>query len=541
MGMMWGSGGHGGGGMGGGLGGGRNSWRLRELAQNERFEWNIIRRALQSLVPYWPHAIATTVLLVLTSGATVIPASLTQRIIDDGIGKGNFHTILWLTTLLIGVSLVNGLLGVLQTWLGNIIAQNVMADYRLAIFRHIQAQTIRFFTTRQAGDLVSRVMNDVTAIQNVITTTLMGLVNNLLLIAFTTALMFSMNWRLSILALLVVPGFVLPTQRVGRARQRLQGRIQETLASMTVHLSEVFGVSGALLVRIFQRERAEETRFADTNQSLRDLQVRQTVIGRWLFMWLGMFSNIGPALLWGYGGWLVIHHRTSIGAIVAFTTLLSRLYGPLSQLAQLHVSVLSSIALFRRIFALLDIAPEVVDGPIALPSKDNAARIALSDVTYAYPLATEDGIRRNVLSGVSLTIESGQTVALVGPSGAGKSTLINLMLRFFDPDSGVVEIDGVDARSLQLSSLRSQMGLVPQDPFFFHDTVHQNLLYAKPDATESEIEDACKAAQIHETILRLPDGYHTVVGERGYRLSGGTSTFGHCSGHAARASGCTSG
>lgn len=519
--MMMGSGGHGSGGMGGGLGGGRNSWRLRELAENERFEWNIIRRALQSLTPYWPHAILTTLLLVLTSGTTVIPASLTQRIIDDGISKGNLRTILWLTALLIAVSLVSGLLGVLQTWLGNIIAQNVMADYRLAIFRHIQAQTIRFFTTRQAGDLVSRVMNDVTAIQNVITTTMMGLVNNLLLIAFTTALMFSMNWRMSILALLVVPGFVLPTQRVGRARQRLQGRIQETLSAMTVHLSEVFGVSGALLVRIFQRERAEEVRFADTNRNLRDLQIRQTVIGRWLFMWLGMFSSIGPALLWGYGGWLVIHHRTSIGSIVAFTTLLGRLYGPLSQLAQLHVSVLSSIALFRRIFALLDIVPEVADGPVVLPSRDNAATIALREVTYAYPVATEDGVRRNVLSRVSLTIASGQTVALVGPSGAGKSTLINLMLRFFDPDFGVVEIDGVDARSLQLSSLRSQMGLVPQDPFFFHDTVEQNLLYAKPEATESEIEEACKAAQIHDTILRLPDGYQTLVGERGYRLSGG--------------------
>ncbi|MFB5189840.1 ABC transporter ATP-binding protein [Alicyclobacillus fastidiosus] len=519
--MMMGSGGHGSGGMGGGLGGGRNSWRLRELAENERFEWNIIRRALQSLTPYWPHAILTTLLLVLTSGTTVIPASLTQRIIDDGISKGNLRTILWLTVLLIAVSLVSGLLGVLQTWLGNIIAQNVMADYRLAIFRHIQAQTIRFFTTRQAGDLVSRVMNDVTAIQNVITTTMMGLVNNLLLIAFTTALMFSMNWRMSILALLVVPGFVLPTQRVGRARQRLQGRIQETLSAMTVHLSEVFGVSGALLVRIFQRERAEEVRFADTNRNLRDLQIRQTVIGRWLFMWLGMFSSIGPALLWGYGGWLVIHHRTSIGSIVAFTTLLGRLYGPLSQLAQLHVSVLSSIALFRRIFALLDIVPEVADGPVVLPSRDNAATIALREVTYAYPVATEEGVRRNVLSRVSLTIASGQTVALVGPSGAGKSTLINLMLRFFDPDFGVVEIDGVDARSLQLSSLRSQMGLVPQDPFFFHDTVEQNLLYAKPEATESEIEEACKAAQIHDTILRLPDGYQTLVGERGYRLSGG--------------------
>lgn len=519
VGIMLGTGGghHGGGGM----GGGRNSWRLRELAENETFEWKLIQRALLSLKPYWPHAIATTILLVMTSITTVIPAALTQHIIDNGIVKKNFHIVLWLTSLLIIISLTNGLLGVAQTWLGNIIAQNVMADYRLELFCHIQKQTMRFFTTRQAGDLVSRVMNDVTAIQNVITTTLMGLINNVLLIVFSISLMFSMNWSLSILALLVVPGFILPSQRVGRTRQRLQSRIQEVLSKMTVHLSEVFGVSGALLLRIFQREQEEQLHFQEKNRELRDLQIRQTIIGRWLFMWLGMFSNIGPALLWGYGGWLVIHHRTSIGAIVAFTTLLTRLYGPLSQLAQLHVSVLSSIALFRRIFTLLDIQPEVVDGTLELPRKTTAATLTLKEVTYAYPITTVETNPRVVLSNVSLTIESGEMVALVGPSGAGKSTLINLILRFFDPDVGDVKIDGVDARSLSLSSLRSQMGLVPQDPFFFHDTVYNNLLYAKANATIEEMEQACQAAQIHETIMRLPEGYQTVVGERGYRLSGG--------------------
>ncbi|MFC4810205.1 ABC transporter ATP-binding protein [Paenibacillus sp. GCM10023250] len=529
----------------GGQGTGGNRWRMRELAESEHFDWPIFRRALRAFVPYWPYTIVVTIVILAASLGGAIPAWLTQKIIDEGIQRRDMSLIVEYTLALIGVSIATGLLGVLQSYLSNLIAQNVMADYRISIFRHLQRQTVGFFASRQSGDLVSRVTNDVTAIQSVVTSTLVGFVSNLLSIAATLFLMFSMNWRLAILAVIVVPGFVIPTQRVGKSRQQLQGQIQQWLSKMTVQLSESLGVSGALLIRIFNRQGPEEKEFAESNRTLRDLQVRQALVGRWLFMWLSMFSSIGPALLWGYGGWLVLKGEIGLGVIVAFTALLSRLYGPLSQLAQLHVSILSSVALFRRIFGILDVEPEIVDGTQTLPDNSVLGRLRLEKVSFSYAPSLREArpegagatngprrlpggggtperpAERWALREIDLAIEPGETVALVGPSGAGKTTLLNLIPRFSDPAEGRLLLDGVDTRTLTLHALRAQMGLVPQDPFFFHDTVANNLRLAKDTATPEEMEAACRAAQIHETIAALPDGYDTVVGERGYRLSGG--------------------
>ena len=500
--------------------GGRNRYRMQEMAKNEHFDLAIVRRVLTAFRPYWPQATLLSLLLLIISVGNVIPAWLTQRIIDNGILKGNATLVIELTLLLLGIAVFTGLLGVWQNWLSNSIAQHVMSDYRLALFRNIQSQSMNFFTTQQAGDLVSRVMNDVKAIETVVTSTLVGVVNNSLLIIATLTLMFSMNWQLTILALIVVPGFVLPTQRVGSIRQKLQGEIQQRMSALTVQLSEDFGVSGALLTKIFNREPEETKRFAKVSEELRDLQIRQTLVGRWLFMLLGMFSAIGPALLWGYGGWLVIHHQIGIGVIVSFTTLLTKLYGPLSQLSQLHVNVYSSIALFRRIFSLLDAEPEIKNGPVTIPASRVSGQIRLEGVSYAYPSSYlgEDNL---VLKNIDITVQPHMMVALVGPSGAGKTTLMNLIPRFADPTAGRVFLDDQDIRNLTLSSLREQLGIVSQDPFFFHDTIYNNLIFANPEAKMSEIEGACQAAQIHELIQGLSEGYQTLVGERGYRLSGG--------------------
>jgi ATP-binding cassette subfamily B protein len=527
MGMNWG---------GGGGGGGHNRYQMRELAKNETFDWPIIRRALTSLIPYWPKALLVTGLLLLAAVGGVLPAYYTRDIIDGGIEQHNLHLVIVLTIALIVTAVLTGLVGVWQTWLTNIIAQSVMADYRLALFRHIQRQSVGFFATRKSGDLVSRVMNDVTAIQSVISTTLVGLLSNVLVISSTLVLMFSMNWQLTILSLVVVPGFVIPTQRVGRVRQGLQGHIQDRLSRLTVHLSEQFGVSGALLTRIFGREREETARFSEVNLDLRDLEVKRTLVGRWLMMWMSMFSSVGPALLWGYGGYLAITGHMQLGTIVAFTALLGRLYGPLSQFAQLQVSILSSIALFRRIYAILDVEPDVQDGPDDVPAAPvspasgptgderttqlGAPRLEVRDLSFAYP--PQPGREaRLVLDRINLVAPPGHMIALVGPSGAGKTTLMNLLPRFADPTSGAILLDGIDIRRFRLASLRAQMGLVPQDPFFFHDTVRNNLLFARTDATHEDLVEACRAAQILSTIEALPDGFDTVVGERGHRLSGG--------------------
>lgn len=511
-------------GMGGGSGGSgvghANRWHMHELAKQEHFDFKIIKRASVAFIPYWKQVILVSLLLLATSAGGTLPAWLTQRIIDDGIIKGRLDVVIWLTATLIIIALVTGLLSVFQTWLSTMIAQDVMADYRLLLFSHIERQTVSFFASRQAGDLVSRVMNDVTAIQNVITSTLVGFASNVLVIVTTLMLMFAMNWKMTILALVVVPGFVLPTQKVGVFRQKLQGQIQTKLAAITVQLSEQFGVSGALLTRIFTREQEEIHKFSSVNQELRNLQVHQALVGRWLFMWIGMFSSIGPALLWGYGGWLVIHGELQLGVIVAFTALLSRLYGPLSQLAQLQVNLLSSIALFRRIFAILDIKPDVTDGAISIPPGSVLGELHLENISFAYR-SSESGAPAFVLHDINFTVEPGKTLAIVGPSGAGKSTLLNLILRFADPQLGRILIDSNDVQSLTLASLRGQMGLVPQEPFFFHDTIRNNLLFAKPNAKQEDLEAACQAAQIHEMITSLPEGYDTIVGERGYRLSGG--------------------
>jgi ATP-binding cassette subfamily B protein len=501
---------------GGGWGGGRGPLDLREQAKHEHFDRALAMRAIRAFRPYLWLSLGTTALILVTSGLGTLPPILTRDLIDLGITGRNVHLLIRYTALILAISIGSGLLSVWQNYLSSLVGQAVMADYRLALFRHIHAQPLHYFTTNQSGQLVSRITNDVGAIQTVVTQTLVSLVTNVLVVTTTVVIMFLYNWQLTVLSLLIVPAFVVPTQRVGRQRQGLQRRIQVALAALTAQLTETIGVSGALLVKAFARERMEIERFDRTSREVQDLSVQQGLAGRWLFMWLGLFSAIGPALLYGYGGWLVIRGTLTLGTVVAFVAFLARLYGPLSQLAQLHVNVMTSMALFRRIYEILDREPEIRDGPVALASATVRGEIAFEDVSFAYPAAGAAA-----LAHVSLHIAPGSLVALVGPSGAGKSTTLNLVPRFYDPSDGRVTLDGRDLRELTLESLRSAIGLVPQEPFLFHDTLAANLRYAKPDATDAEIEAACRAAQIHDTIAEMPDGYATRVGERGYRLSGG--------------------
>jgi ATP-binding cassette subfamily B protein len=498
------------------FGGGRDLTELRQAARTERLDWPLLGRAAGFFRPYRWRVAAVLALLLVSSALGVAPAVLTQRIVDDGILKGRLDVVLQGAGAIVGLALVQGLLGVGQTYLTNHIGQSVMADVRARLYRHLLRQPLPFFASAKSGELVSRLTADVSAIQSVVTNTVVGLAQNLFILATTLAVMFGASWRLSLLAVLVLPAFVLPTQRTGERRRDLQAEVQAVLGRLTAQLVETLGVSGALLVKLFGREADEAERFEAGARQLARLQIRQSLVGRFLFMWLNIFATVGPALLWGYGGYLAIRGLLSVGTVVAFTTLVGRLYTPLAQMAQLHVDVLTSVALFRRIFALLDLDPGRIAGSGTLPPPPASLGIAFEAVTFVYP-----GARQPALDGVSLAVPAGQTVALVGPSGAGKTTLMQLVPRLLEPTSGVVRVGGVDVRTIDPATLRREMGMVPQDPFLFHDTILANLRYAKPDASAREIEEACRAAEIHDVIMAMPDGYETVVGERGYRLSGG--------------------
>jgi ATP-binding cassette subfamily B protein len=362
---------------------------------------------------------------------------------------------------------------------------------------------------------MSRVTNDVSGIESVVTGTIVSVVTNAVSLVSVMIVIVGLNWQLALLSLVMLPFFVFPTRRVGRLRQQLRRQTAELQGALGAVMAETLSISGTLLMKAFAREGYEAERFRQKSWDLRQLEIRQRMAGRWFFMVVGLFQSIGPALIYLYGGWLVIHGQMSTGTVVAFVAYLRQLYGPVSDLANLHVDVMTSLALFERLFSYLDLKPEIADRPNALVPPPARGEIEFDHVSFGYVE------KRQALRDVSFTAMPGQLVALVGPSGAGKTTTTYLVPRFYDPTSGAIRVDGHDIRDVSMHWLRSQIGIVTQETFLFHATVRENLLYARDGATEQEIEAACKAAHIHEVIMDLPEGYETMVGERGYRLSGG--------------------
>jgi ATP-binding cassette subfamily B protein len=392
-----------------------------------------------------------------------------------------------------------------------------MFDLRRQLFDRLLGQSVGFFTHSRSGDLLSRMNNDVGGIEDVVSETVFGLVANVVTLGATLALMVALDWRLTLAAVVLMPLVLVPSRYVGRATYRARKRTQEKLAEMTTYVQEVLGISGILLVKAFTKERAERTRFSSINHELRRLEIRQMMIGRWFRMLNQTFMTLGPALLLLFGGYLVVTGQTTVGTVVSVVTILAgRLAGSAGSLGNLYVNITGSLALFGRIFQILDHPPEVADLPGARSIGAATGAVQFRGVSFAYP-----GTTRPAIMDVSFAIEPGQLVALVGPSGAGKTTATYLLARFYDPSAGSVRLDGVDLREITLESLSSQIGIVFQDTFLFHASVRQNLLYARPEATQHQLETAARAAHIHEFIESLPDGYDTIVGERGHRLSGG--------------------
>lgn len=483
-----------------------------------RWDWCLARRVFGYFRPYWRRGLGAVACLAAGAAIGLVPAVVTKGVIDAlAHPSRRFADLAGLILLGVGASLVGGLIGVAESWFSATISQHIMYDLREQLFGRLLGQSVGFFTKSRTGDVLSRIGNDVNAVEDVVADTILGLVWNLFVIPSTLVLMLVLDWRLTLLALALMPLALLPSRRIGRTTYEARKQTQAHLGKLTAYLQEILGISGILLVKAFVTGRRERARFQGLNSELRRLQLRQEMIGRWFYMLMDVLQTAGPAVLWLYGGWLVFHGQATVGTVVTFIVVLAgRLGGAIGSLGSLHVNITGSLALFNRIFTLLDLPAEVTDRDGARPLQRVGGAVAFDQVTFAYRPDL-----RPALQAVSFRVQPGQLVALVGPTGAGKSTAASLVPRFHDPQQGWVLVDGHDVREVTLESLGGHIGIVFQDTFLFHASIADNLRYARPDATDQELVAAATAANLHGFIASLPDGYDTIVGERGHRLSGG--------------------
>ena len=493
----------------------------------QRPDSETVRRVARFFTPYKSRVAISIVAILITAALGLVNPLLLKLIIDDAIANDDLQKLYLYVGLMIILPIISGLIGVGQTWLNTVIGQRVMSDLREQLYGHLQQMPLRFFTETRTGEIQSRLSNDVGGIQRVVTDTATSIVSNLAVAISTVIAMWLLDWRLALLSLAMLPIFAVLTRKVGQARREVTSSTQRSLADMTTILEETLSVSGVLLTKAFGRQAHEIDKFQAENNNLIRFQIREQMIGRWFFMIIGTFFSITPALVYLVAGREIINGGTmTVGSIVAFTTLQSRLFFPLGQLLNIQVEIHGAFALFDRIFEYLDLPITLRDEPGAatLSHEEVEGRVTFRDVSFRYDRPADpeaDGALPFTLTNISFVAEPGQLVALVGPSGAGKSTISMLIPRLYDVDSGAVEIDDRDVRAITLESLGQLIGMVTQETYLFHATVRANIAYGKLNATDAEIEAAARAAAIHDRIADLPGRYETVVGERGYKLSGG--------------------
>jgi ATP-binding cassette, subfamily B, bacterial len=505
------------------------------------------RRVWALFTPYRASLLAIVVAVLVSSGLGIITPFLTQAAFDRALfplggGAVRLGLLAWLVAGMVAIPVVSALIGVYQTYQTTLLGNRVMADLRGRLFEHLQRLDLSFFTATRTGAIQSRLANDVGGVQSVLSETASSILGNVVTVLAALVAMVVLSWRLTLVAVFLIPLFVLLQVRVGRVRRKLAGRTQESLSEMTALTQESLSVSGVLLAKVFNRQAYELERYRVENARQVELQVRQAMTGQSFFAVVQTFMGITPALVYLVAGFLIASGSgvtVTAGTIVAFTTLQTRLLFPTVNLLRVSLDVQTSLALFARIFGYLDLTPRIVDSPHArvLDAGNLAGRVELDGVWFSYPGGTAPTSSDNApggaagaqtasapvhaLADISFTVEPGQLAAIVGPSGSGKTTLSYLIPRLYDVDRGQVLIDGQDVRDLTQASLAEAIGMVTQDPYLLHSTIADNLRYARPDATQGEIEAAARAANIHDRILSFAQGYDTVVGERGYRLSGG--------------------
>ncbi len=488
-----------------------------EKANRPKVTFALLKRIFSYLLPYWKQMILVLVFIVLSSIMGLLPSVLTGRIIDEGLIARDMRMLIILILVSLGVTLGANLIRVGESYLNNWIAQHITFDMRNKMYRHLQQMSQKFFTTNNQGDIITRMTSDISGVERVVTSTFTSILSNSITLICAVVIMLRENWILALVGILVIPLFTIPTRWAGKTRWELTQDAQECNDEINGILNETLSVSGQLLVKLFGKEDYEYGRYRDVNKRMINLNIKESMAGRWFMVIINTFSSVGPMLLYLVGGILMMKYNSdlTVGDITVLVALLGKMYGPVNSLLNIQVEWIRSMALFTRIFEYFDMPIEIKNPVQPIKPAKVEGNVVFQNVQFSY-----DG-ERQILKDINFELKSGRSIALVGPSGSGKSTIANLIPRLYDVCGGKITLDGMDIRSLDLAWLRDKIGIVSQETYMFNGTIRENLLYAKPDATEEELMEACKKANIHDFILNQEKGLDTMVGNRGLKLSGG--------------------